>query len=233
MSDRDVADTLSRLATDQDALAGWWPQTPGEGFVARYGHVEYRRVMAREQLAIRAQILAGGTCEVDHRHSRDGLVFDHCHDHAWVRAVVCHSCNVKLGQLDATRKLPGITVVPADTGFGRIIMKCPGGVENVAAWIPASGPFAPKPKGFAVKPRSWENVLSLEFVVRPRAPSMVHARWGNRTACGLMADRALAATTQQRYCASCSVIVPRRHWEAAVRDDHARGLVTVGVVASE
>lgn len=227
MSDRDVAEALSQLATEQST---WWqpPDVP-QGFVGKYGHVEYRKVMAPEKRAVRAQILAASMCEVSRRHGA-AQVFDHCHAHSWVRAVVCSSCNVKLGQLDAVRNLPGIAIVPGETGFGRIIMNCPGGVENMAAWIPASGPFAPKVEAvIPEKPKSWQNVLNLEFVVRPRALSTVHAAWGNRTACGLVADHALPATTQARYCGKCGRIVPPRHWEAFMRDGHARGLITAGV----
>lgn len=198
-------------------LFAWRPLQLTSGFVYLYGHVEYRHVMADKQA--RADILSRSACEVHAQHSRTDLVFDHCHDHGWVRGVVCHSCNVKLGQVDAARKLAGIAVVPGNTGFGRIIASCPGGIENIGAWMKPKGPFTRPAEPSSPDP----NVIVAEFVVG--RDGTVHAYLGDRTACGLKAAKTRTATTQTRYCTTCSRIVPASTWESAIRYRFARGII--------
>lgn len=205
-------------------LFAWRPLEPSAlpGFVALYGHVEYRRVMAKKQE--RLDLLGRSTCEVDRRHGKSDLVFDHCHEHGWVRGIVCQSCNVKLGQLDAARKLDGIAFVPGNTGFGRIIANCPGGIENIDAWIPSAGPFAqePSPPRFANP-----NIIEATFVLG--RSNLVHALLGDRTACGLKADKSTRpATIQPDYCTACARTIPASNWQSAVRYRFSLGLIDLG-----
>ena len=85
----------------------------------RYLDVKRRPAYWRYQRAI------GAICPGCGRSGVYGfLVFDHCHEHGFVRGLVCTSCNVKLGQIDAVRRLEDSTIELGDP-WASIVHTCP------------------------------------------------------------------------------------------------------------
>ncbi len=120
--------------------------------VLKFGHVRYAAVCSPSRAKWRVDYEAKfRQCEMCYQYVI-GLggqriakgVFDHCHEHGYVRGMVCVSCNVKLGQLDAARRLPGVTV-DRDSPTGRYLAGCPvcGEVPYREGTLPVDEPARP------------------------------------------------------------------------------------------
>lgn len=62
--------------------------TAGEGFVARHGLVQYKPYRLRKYSR-------QGLCEIcgSAPLGKPMLLFDHCHEHGWIRGLICNCCN--------------------------------------------------------------------------------------------------------------------------------------------
>jgi hypothetical protein len=69
-----------------------------------------------------ASLCAIDGCEVT-GHGK--LVFDHCHDHGWLRGMICSLHNMRLGQIDAVRRIPGVQVDLSGTPYVALLAACP------------------------------------------------------------------------------------------------------------
>jgi len=58
------------------------------------------------------------------------LVFDHCHDHGWLRGIICCTHNYRLGQIDAVRRIPGARLDFSATPYAALLAACPGCVDQ-------------------------------------------------------------------------------------------------------
>jgi Recombination endonuclease VII len=101
------------------------PPGPPPGWLLR--PVKYSQVMNKPQYW-RIQVCIKGVCAVAGCGigGYGALVFDHCHEHGWVRGIVCCAHNYALGQIDAVRRIPGAVVDLAATEYGAILAACPG-----------------------------------------------------------------------------------------------------------
>ena len=86
--------------------------------------VLYRVIMRREP-AWRVALCAVSLCAVDDCEVSGALVFDHCHDHGWLRGAVCARHNVRLGQIDAVRRIPGVQLDLSGTPYAALMAACP------------------------------------------------------------------------------------------------------------
>ena len=64
--------------------------TTADGFVIRHGLVQYKPYQLRKYSR-------DGLCEIcgmpPYSGGKPTLLFDHCHDHGWVRGLLCNVCN--------------------------------------------------------------------------------------------------------------------------------------------
>lgn len=88
--------------------------------------VKYNAIMRRE-LAWRIALCAASLCAVEGCEvtGHGNLVFDHCHDHGWLRGTVCGSHNMRLGQIDAVRRIPGVQLDLSATPYAALLAVCP------------------------------------------------------------------------------------------------------------
>ena len=97
-------------------------------FTERMGSMRYIDVM-RKQAAWRIAYVIGTECEVDGCGKRglygSVLVFDHCHEHGWVRGLVCTRHNAMLAHIDAVRKISGALVDFSGTSYSALLASCP------------------------------------------------------------------------------------------------------------
>lgn len=172
-------------------------------FTERFGHVQYTVAKGRPD-HWRISVVAGSTCEFPGCEVRGGygvMVFDHCHRHGWVRGMLCSSCNVKVGRVEAVMTLDDVSVDLGTSGYARWLANCPDCPGEPGRRIPPRGPFAvgiPTPR--ARKP----------IPVNPGAPV---ARPGARiahlpatamaTLCGRVAD-GMTAAAELPVCRVCT-----------------------------
>lgn len=88
----------------------------------RYSEI-VRRGMAWRASTWDLSLCAIDGCEVT---GNGRLVFDHCHDHGWLRGVVCFPHNSRLGQIDAVRRIPGVRLDLSATPYAALLAACPG-----------------------------------------------------------------------------------------------------------
>ena len=69
--------------------------TAEDGFVARHGLVQYRPSQLRKYSR-------DGVCEICGYppSGKPMLVFDHCHEHGWIRGLICNYCNDQVGWIE-------------------------------------------------------------------------------------------------------------------------------------
>jgi Recombination endonuclease VII len=92
------------------------PASPMRYTVAKNRPVEWRVHWANTSLC------AVASCEVT---GYGHLVLDHCHDHGWVRGLICASHNIRLGQIDAVLKIPGVRLDLSATPYAALLSACP------------------------------------------------------------------------------------------------------------
>jgi hypothetical protein len=122
------ADAPKRSMNPTETRA-WLAEPKGfvrKGFVREFGQVRYNSVAKNGPQASRIQYLADALCEVDgcETGGHEKLVFDHCHEHGWVRAVLCYKHNTRLGHLEAV--LRECVVDLSGTPYGLIVANCAG-----------------------------------------------------------------------------------------------------------
>lgn len=65
-------------------------------------------------------------CEIPGCGSTLPVEVDHCHEHGWVRGILCRSHNVSLGHLESVMRMPGVTVtVSRDSAWRSYRFNCP------------------------------------------------------------------------------------------------------------
>ncbi|MFD0902310.1 endonuclease domain-containing protein [Actinomadura sediminis] len=102
-------------------------------FVETNGSIQYSVIKSKPQ-HWRLAYWVDATCEVkdcDAAGLYGGLVFDHCHAHGWIRAVVCPRHNMRLGVIDALVREDGMDF--SQTRYGPILTNCPDCSTTVAA----------------------------------------------------------------------------------------------------
>ncbi len=114
----DPAATLAWLRTPQ-------PVAAPKRFARDWGQMRYTRLMQSSRTHVRLAYLAGATCEIDGCTSIPEavmLVFDHCHRHGWVRAVLCNAHNVRIAHLEAAWLEYGLDFT--STPYWPVLMAC-------------------------------------------------------------------------------------------------------------
>jgi len=118
----------------------------GHTFIGQHGHVLYGRLASKSQ-DWRVRYINNARCEFSVDCAGATLVFDHCHEHGWVRGVLCNSHNVKMGYIDVVSRTEGITVDLGDTPYGQWAMRCPDCAEiDISKRLPFSNDFASIPE---------------------------------------------------------------------------------------
>jgi len=84
--------------------------------------------ITRRPLEWRIAWANAGLCAVDgcEATGHGNLIFDHCHDHGWLRGLICRAHNVRLGQIDAVRHIPGVFLDLGSTPYAAIVSACAG-----------------------------------------------------------------------------------------------------------
>lgn len=185
-------------------------------FITAFGHVRYNQIHNRPQ-AFKLAVVRSGCDIADCSLSRDltdpivrcwsppeGIVFDHCHQHGFVRGLLCNGHNVVLGRLEAVMSMPGVSVtLGPDSPFHSYIANCP--VCSDSPVLPAQPPFAelPKPKPGVV--------LSVERGLIPTLAPRRHKRGAvahlvgpGRTRCGRNVGRYVLAERGTKVCEVCA-----------------------------
>jgi hypothetical protein len=193
------------------------------GFVATCGHIQYRDVTSERHVRWRERHLSRCICEIPGCAAGPGapLVFDHCHEHGWVRGVVCCGHNYRLGQVDAVLAIDGAVVDLAATAYARHLANCPGcsGTLAQTATTPAPWeyePWVPKPAGRPIDPAA---------KVRHPEKRTVHVRLTEkRTWCGRSADGMIPVSKHRAdaMCASCTKSATRPEDAPAQRQPTGR-----------
>lgn len=120
----------SEARTNDPALTRAWltrpkPAPEPKQFIAQLGYVRYSTWMQRGKTNQRWLYLNGATCEICQAVQGSAvLVFDHCHRHGWVRAVLCNSHNVRIAHLEAAWLEYGIDLTA--TPYWTVLMNCQG-----------------------------------------------------------------------------------------------------------
>lgn len=94
-------------------------------FVETMGQMTYNAVKRKPQ-HWRLAYAVDARCEVEGclvAGMESGLVFDHCHAHGWVRAVLCARHNARMGLVDALVREEGLDF--SMTRYGPILASCP------------------------------------------------------------------------------------------------------------
>lgn len=92
------------------------PTEPVQYLAIKRRTMEWRIAIADRSLC------AVGDCDVT---GHGNLVFDHCHDHGWLRGLICGTHNVRLGQIDAVRRIPGVRLDLSATPYAALLAACP------------------------------------------------------------------------------------------------------------
>lgn len=118
-----LSDPVSTLAWLNEPPAA----RPPKRFAADRGQVLYRQWMQTGTQHRRLSYLVGAACEISTCGATEpaiALVFDHCHIHGWIRAVLCNGHNVRIAHLEAAWRDYGIDL--SGTPYWPILMGCHG-----------------------------------------------------------------------------------------------------------
>lgn len=122
-----AGDVVAQRRTSNPASTLAWLRAPKPAVTKRFatdvGPVQYNRLLRTGTTHKRLSYLVDAACEISLCDSQGGtLVFDHCHRHGWVRAVLCNGHNVRIAHLEAAWLQYGVDL--SGTPYWPVLMSC-------------------------------------------------------------------------------------------------------------
>lgn len=87
-------------ATDQEWYLRWKQEQAYDPFYGVLGAPEYADEYTDDEIRSYLEIGLRREQRNQERAGKSGLVFDHCHEHGWIRGIICASCNGKMRDVD-------------------------------------------------------------------------------------------------------------------------------------
>lgn len=184
-------------------------------FVRLFGHVPYSYIH-RRPLAWKMQISRFG-CEIPGCSSArdltdpivracpppDGMVFDHCHEHRYVRGLLCSGHNVILGRLEAVMKMPGVTITLGELSpFADYVANCAGCTG--AQPLPMQPPFIDVRKAISMTRKIDAGLIPTSPPRQRPGVNIAHLVGARFTRCGRSAEAMILADRGIPVCKICA-----------------------------